>query len=245
MTTPRANRQRGSVRHGRVMGRAYGAMLGALALLASSCMTAAAPVRVDPALTFAAHETHAGLVIDRAPDGRTGLAEPQGGFHLEPVYVLRTGDGHDEQLRVMGPGRVVVERRAAASEASQVGLVEPTWENNAIRLTIRPADGPPIQSGLFRRTDQGAGTSVLSRLDQDRIDLEGAYQATLRAPDGTSVGSFGLIVGKGQPGHVMYEGILPRDIDGGLAAATAAALGSEIAFIEAQTRGVSRKPEER
>ena len=219
-------------------------LTAATLLITAGCIADAAPVRVDSGVTFAAHETHAGLVIDRDTRGGTGLAQPRGGF-FEPVYLVRTQDGDDERLRIESPGRVVVEGRTTASASPEVGRVEPSWENNAIRLTLRPPDGPPIQTGLFRRTDNGAGGSVFTRLDQDRIDLEGSYQAALRTPDGTTVGWFGFVVGKAQPGHVMYEGVLPPAVDTALAVAAAEALGSEIGFIESTTHGVSRAPEER
>ncbi len=223
-------------------------MMGTIAvgaLVAVGCAAKAVPVAVDPSLTFAAHETHAGLVIDRDASGGTAVATPEGGLHLESVYELRAQDGSVQRLRVMSPGHVVVERHPAPSEHAEFGRVDPTWDNNAIRLTIRPADGPALQSGLFRRTDYGAGSAVLTRNDRDRIDLEGAYQAALRTPDGATVGWLGFVIGKGQPGHVMYEAVLPRTIDTGLAAGAATALGSEIAYIEANSHGISRKPQER
>lgn len=224
---------------------AFGPTLILLAFIGASCAADVRPVPVDSGLTFAAHEAHAGLVIDRTARGKTGMARPVGGLHLEPAFVLHTEDGAEEELRVTSPGRVVVERRAAGPDAAEVGRVEPSWEDDAIRLTLRPAAGPALQSGRFHRIDDGAGGSVLTRLDRDRIDLEGTYRATLRAPDGRAVGWLGLAVGGSQPGHVAYEGVLPREVDDGLAAGAAEALGSEIAFIEATGRGTSRKSEER
>jgi hypothetical protein len=239
--------QRHNERHG-VPGRPLGGSLLALALalVGSSCVADTQPVPVDPGLTFAAHEVHAGLVIDRTTHGGTGIATPAAGLHFfEAALVLRTDGTSDRELRITGPGRVVVERRTPEPGPAELGLVEPSWVNNAIRLTLRPADGPPVQSGRFHRVDQDAGLSVLTRNDQDRIDLEGAYRATLRAPDGRDVGWLSLVVGKSQPGHVMYEGVLPPEIDDGMATAAAEALGSEIAYIESTSRGVSRKSEER
>ncbi len=205
-------------------------------------MADATPVPVDRNLTFAAHETHAGLVIDRTAHGGTGIATPHGGF-LHPVSLLRTADAVEE-ITIMSPGRVVVERPTSGHE-TEVGRIEPAWDDNAIKLTIRPAQGPPVQTGRFHRTDSGAGGSVLTRLDRDRLDLEGAYRAALRSADGRDVGWLGLVVGESQPGHVMYEAVLPDGLDDGLAAGAAEALGSEIAYIEATSRGVSREPEER
>lgn len=227
-------------------GRALGGSLLALTLMSVGCVADARPVPVDPELTFAAHEVHAGLVIDRTSHGGTGIATPVAGLHFfEPAFVLRTDGTNDRELRITGPGRVVVEQRAPERGSTELGRIEPSWDNNAIRLTFRPADGAPIQSGRFHRVDHGAGLSVLTRADQDRIDLEGAYRAWLRTPDGRDVGWLSLVVGEAQPGHVMYEGVLPPNIDDGMAAAAAEALGSEIAFIENTSHGVSRKPEER
>lgn len=205
------------------------------------CVGDTQPVAVDPTLTFAAHEVHAGLVIDRTPRGGTGLVTPESGWHWsEPTFVLHEGHGRDKIVRVVSPARVVVRTAGPSTDA---GTVEPSWDNNAIRLTIRPAKGPPIQSDVFRRVNHGAGPSVLTRLDQDTIDLRGAYQASLRTPDGTPVGWIGLIVGEDQPGHVMYQGVLPETVDGGLAAGIAEALSSEVGWIEGHTRSVYRSPE--
>jgi hypothetical protein len=218
----------------------------AVALLATvGCVSYASyamPVPVDDGLTFAAHETHAGLVIDRTQQGWTGVATPHGGF-FHPVAVLHTADTVDA-ITVMGPGNAVVEQQGVGS-SPEVGRIEPSWDNQAIKLTIRPANGPALQTGRFHRTDNLAGDSVLTRLDQDRIDLEGAYRANVRSADGRDVGWLGLVVGKTQPGHVMYEAVLPKGFDDGLAAGAAEALGSEIAYIESTTHGVSRKAVER
>jgi hypothetical protein len=63
----------------------------------------------------------------------------------------------------------------------------------------------------------------------------GAYRATLRTPDGTPVGWFQVKLDDEQPSPVMYEAVLPPQIDEGLAAATAAALGKEVDWIDRHT----------
>jgi len=57
----------------------------------------------------------------------------------------------------------------------------------------------------------------------------------LHAPDGTAVGWLQVLSGGDQPAPVMYQAVLPSDIDEGLAAASAAALGEEIAWIQDHT----------
>jgi hypothetical protein len=57
----------------------------------------------------------------------------------------------------------------------------------------------------------------------------------LRSRDGTPVGWFEMKIGDEQPCPVMYEAVLPAEIDEGLAAATAAALGKEYRWIDQNT----------
>jgi hypothetical protein len=66
-------------------------------------------------------------------------------------------------------------------------------------------------------------------------ELYGAYRAALRSGDGTQVGWLELKIGDEQPSPVMYDAALPSEIDEGLAAATAAALGREYTWIDRHT----------
>lgn len=221
-------------------GRALRMLAGGTLLACTACAGEVRPVPVPPGITFAAHEAHRGLVIDRTPDGATALAAPiRGRSWTEAATVLDGGEDAGAELHTTSPARVEV----TGAPSGEGGRVEPTWRNDAIRLTIRPTRGPVIQSGVFHRLDHGAGPSELTRLAQDSIDVRGAYQAMLRDPNGRSVGWMGVIVGEDQPGHAAYQAVFPGNVDAALAAAATQALGSEIAWIEAHVHDVYRAPE--
>jgi hypothetical protein len=157
----------------------------------------------------------------------------------EPALVIRDGPEKGEALWLKGPGRVTV-RRNVSSDSALIGRIEPSWENNAIRLTIEPAGGRRLRTDVFTREDLGAGTAALSRLAQLSIDVHGTYRATLREAGGRPVGWLRVAVGLHQPAPEMYEGVLPAEVDEGLAAAAAAALDQEIDWIENHAYGVYR-----
>src|SRR5207244_9456212 len=89
------------------------------------------------------------------------------------------------------------------------------------------------------------GAATLGRLDVLSIHLRGTYQAALRGADGVAVGWLRVSVGTSDRGHVIYTAVLPRAVDESLAAATAAALSTEVDWIEQHVHGVSRKPMQR
>ncbi len=119
-----------------------------------------------------------------------------------------------------------------------VGAVEPSWENNAIRLALKPAGHPALRTDRFGREDIGGGMTVLGRTAQLSIEVPGVYRATLRDSDGRVVGWLRVSIGLHQPSPEMYEAVLPPDVDEGLAAASAVALSSEIDWIEDHTYDV-------
>ena len=105
--------------------------------------------------------------------------------------------------------------------------------------------GAPLETDVFARVASQDGASTLSRLDVLSIDLRGTYQAALRGADGVAVGWLRVSVGTSDRGHVIYTAVLPRAVDESLAAATAAALSTEVDWIEQHVHGVSRKPMQR
>jgi hypothetical protein len=216
----------------------------AAALVAASGCAAARSRPVPPDATFAARQTRDGLAIDRMTDGGSAVVVPPGWLHLpgEPTFVLRDRTGERAALWVAEPGRVVV-RRGRTEDAPLLGRVVPSWEDGAIRLRIEPAHGPVVLTDVFARTDGGASPTALSRLARSSAAVRGTYRATLRREDGTPVGWLEVRVGVRQSTFATYDGALPPTIDEPLAAATAVALGSELDWIDAHVRGVSRPPE--
>ena len=199
-----------------------------------------------PETTFAAHAIHAGLQIDRMRGGEPTVLKPSGWFRWpgEPILVMRTDGQHEIGLWLVETGSVVV-RDGVTEDAPVIGRVEPRWDDEAIRLTLWPRTGPPIRGDVFAHTDPGASPSVLARWAADEVQVQGAYDADFHGPDGRTVGWLGVDIGYHQAAFVMYEGYLPPEVDEGLAAATAVALGSEIDWILDHTQRVYDAPEER
>jgi hypothetical protein len=227
------------------------AALLAAGLLGGGCAVAARPIPIDPGLTFAMHIVHGGFVVDRIQNGKTGqngetgMLEPEGGWSAftNPEFDLHL-DGAGGERRLVGVGPVVV-HRGTSDEGPVSGRVEPSWEDQAIRLTLRPASGPPLTSDIFTRIDNGAGMEELTRLAQDSLDLRGSYQAALRDPEGRQVGWLRVHVSPWSSSMAACEGVLPPTVGEGLAVAAAEALGAEVDYIGQHVRGPLRPPERR
>jgi len=217
---------------------ARAACLGVALLLGAAGGVLADPAPPAPGTTFAAHEVHDGLVVDRVAGGEPGLVPRVAGAHWgEPAFVVHQPGG-TATLEVPSTGRVVV-------AGPRQGAIEPTWDDDAIRLSLRSDAAPPLRTDVFRRTGTQAGPSQLTRDVASTVDLRGAYEATVRGSDGRPVGWLRLRLGEDQPGHVQYEAGLPPEVDEAMAVAAVTALGSEVAWIENHTSGVSRAPENR
>src|SRR5581483_1783028 len=125
----------------------------ALAPAVAGCALRPVPVPVDPEATVAAHQEGRTLVVDRLPDGgRVGTVRPASVVRLpgRPDFVVGTDGETLGGLWVVAPATVVA-RRGTGTEDAPVGKIEPTWQDDVIRLTIAPADGPPLRSDPFRR----------------------------------------------------------------------------------------------
>jgi hypothetical protein len=217
-------------------------ILTTLALLVlPGCVRMSRPVSIDPDVNFAAHVEHDQIVLDRVPGGHGGVVEVPGWFHwgTSPSFVV-TSDGQTvADLSLTAPATVQV-RSGGGAGAPVLGAVEPSWEDNAIRLTLRPSGDAILRSDLFARTVTGGGPPVLSRNAQSVIDVRGTYRAALRDAKGGETGWLRVKVTPYAESPRIYDGVLPADVGPGLAAATAVALGSEIDWIEGHTLDVYR-----
>ena len=159
----------------------------------------ARPLSVDPAVSFAAHRVHAGLMIDAMRGGEPALVRSATWLRLpgDATFVLSVGMAEGEGLWVGGPGSVTV-RRTRAPDSPVVGTVAPSWDNNAIRLAIEPVGHSAYRTDVFARED-GGGVSVLSRLAQMSIDVFGTYRAVLRDSAGRPAGWIRVAIGLHQP----------------------------------------------
>jgi hypothetical protein len=203
--------------------------LVALVLALSGCARTLglAPPDFDPKATFAAYRTHDGLAIARVEGGAHGALDAAGWSGLTPTYHLRLGDAAVAELQVPSTAQVVV--RAAGTGAPEGG-VDPSWDDNAIRLSIRQASGARLRTRTFRAAETTSGLSLLTRNAQTTLDLRGTYRSDLR--DGDAIVGW-LQVRVWEPsGRRVYEGVFPQGFPVADAAAAALALDSEIDWIK-------------
>ena len=226
----------------RVTSHAVLGMLAALTAGAASAIGAAEPT-LDRPPTFVAHDVHGGLAVDQMNGGQPAVASAPGWLRLpgQPALVMEDGKRGETALWVTAPATVVV-RKGSSQNAPLDGRVTPSWENESIRLSIEPADGPALKSDVFEREDVGAGPRELTRSALLSSDVEGSYRAVLRTPAGRPVGWLRVRVSTHGAWPVRYEAVLPPEVDEGLALASAEALDSEIDWIEQQSFGAHRGP---
>ena len=205
------------------------------------CVQLSRPVSIDPDVNFAAHVEHDHIVLDRVPGVHGGVVEVPGWFHwsTSPSFVVMSEGKKVADLSLTAPATVQV-RSASGAGASVLGAVEPSWEDIAIRLTLRSSDVSVLRSDVFARTVTGGGPAVLSRSAQLIIDVRGTYRAALRDAKGGETGWLRVKVTPYAESPRIYDGVLPAEVGPGLAAATAVALGSEIEWIENHTVDVYR-----
>ncbi len=213
----------------------------AAGLLGGGCVVAAKPIPVPPGLTFAAHTVHGGLVVDRMQNGDTGVAEPEGGWSslTNPEFDVHF-NGANGDRRLVGTGPIVI-HRGTSDEGPVSGRVEPSWDDQAIRLTLRPANGPPLTSDVFTRIDGGAGMEELTRTRSTRSTCEEPTRRRCGIPrDGRRLASHPR-----RPWSPTYgdrEGVLPPTIGEGMAVAAAETLGTEVDWIGNNVRGTRARP---
>jgi hypothetical protein len=218
---------------------------GLLALALVTVLGGLPPAFADPAVselpTFAAHDVHGGLVVDRMEGQGPAVATAPSWLRMpgQPMLVVKDGDKEVAALWLTAPAEVVV-RKGASTSAALDGRVKPSWENESIRLTIEPANALPLKSDIFAREDLDAGPRELTRRAALSTDVQGSYRALLRTPDGKPVGWLRVRVSPHGRSPVTYEADLPPQIDEGLAVASAEALDSEIDWIRIEAYGVHR-----
>ena len=122
------------------------------------------------------------------------------------------------------------------------GSVEPSWEDNAIRLTLRSGD-VVYRSDLFARTVVGGGPPQLSRTAQTVLEVRGTYRAALRDAKGAEKGWLRVKITSYSQAARIYDGVVPPELGPGVAAAVAVALDSEIDWIESHAIDVYRGAE--
>ena len=180
------------------------------------------------AATFSARETHRGLIVDRA-DGTAGSLVSNGWFRRsgEPTLVYREGGVAVAGVWEAGPGAVVV-RSGTTEKAPVLARIIPSWDDNALRLTIEPAGGMAVRTTVFERAS-GGGAPALNRGTSTWEALKGTYRASLQSAAGGTAGW--LSVDVDAEGATRFSGDLPPTLPPALTAAVAAAVESEVDFI--------------
>jgi len=205
--------------------------LALVPLVAAACRPPRTTLPVDPGVTFAAHRAGDGFVVDRTRDGETGSLDRRGRLD-EPGsadLILRVDAEPRAGLWVVGRTRILV-RDGTSTRTPRAGEILSRWEDGAIRLTLYPRTGAPLETDVFR--GQGTvGEHALSR----GAEPSGTYRATVRDPAGTGVGWLRVDVGSRTLPR-FYDAVLPEPVDDGLAAAAAVALDAELGWI-AEHRG--------
>jgi hypothetical protein len=197
-----------------------------LVALLAGCRTPRTVLPVDPGVTFAAHRVANGFVLDRTRSGETGSLERRGRLHEPdaPDFVLRIGDEPRAGLWVVGRTRVLV-RDSLSNRAPRAAEVLSSWDGGAIRLSLLPEHGGPLQTDPFRG-EGPVGGRVLTRTSSP----SGTYRAIVREADGAEAGWFRVDVGSETLPRV-YDAILPERVDDALAGAAATVLDAELGWI--------------
>jgi hypothetical protein len=185
--------------------------------------------------TFGMHQENRKFVVDQPVSGTPSLVTPASWFRTPggPAWALR-----HEGKTLAGywlDGDAHITARAGLRFTDRLlGGIRPTWDANAIRLRLDPAEGQPVQSDVFTRIDAADGTAF-SRSAQTILDVRGRYQAALRDTQGKQVGWLRLRIGPYGPAPRIYEAALPAGVSDDLAVAAMLALADEIDWIEGHT----------
>jgi hypothetical protein len=217
-----------------------GCALSAVLVLGSCAPHLEAPV-IDPEVDFAAHVDRRGIVVDRMAEYDTAVLVPHGSlFSRGPAFLLQFDDHTIAALWFEDRDHVVV-RKAADPNARVIGEVEEGSQHGAIRLTFNPAEGPGYRTGRFHRVDMFARESgLLGPQVATNLDLRGVYQAQVRDARGKAIGWLRVSIETDRRTPRIYNGVLPEEIDGSLAAAAVELINAEVDDIEHRAVDVHR-----
>ena len=196
-------------------------------------------IPLDSDATFGMHQENGKFVVDRPLSGKPTLLTPATWFRApgSPAWALQEGGQTLAGYWLDGNARVT-SRAGLGSTDTPLGVVRPTWDDNAVRLHLEPTGGEPLQSDVFTRIGSEGGTSAFSRSAQTILDVRGRYEAALRDVQGKQVGWIRLRIGPYGPAPRIYEAALPAGVSQELAAAAVLALTDEIDWIEGHTVNV-------
>jgi hypothetical protein len=182
----------------------------------------------DSGATFAAHVASRGLVIDRMEGGQSGVLELSTTPYDGPQFVLYSEGAPTAALWVHGADTVV--RSAADSAAPAIGRVDASWDERAIRLTLKPEGDGAFSTSMFKRIE-GGGPAALGQPASSTLDLRGVYRADLIDGSGQPAGWIRVQFTHGWSAHRLYDGVLPAALNGPLAVAAVARLDAEVTAV--------------
>ncbi len=200
----------------------------------ASCASAPHTVPVDPRVNFAAHVEHRGLVIDRARGEEPAVVVPAGSLFSEGPNYLLEADGKTLAALWLKDLAHVTVRRTADPASPVIGRVQASWKDGAIRLTLEPADGPPLQTGRFHRVDGPGFPDLLTADFRTLLDERGMYLAEIRDEKGTVTGWLRVRISPFQGARRVYDAVLPAAVSEPLATAAVALVNANLRSSENQ-----------
>jgi len=219
--------------------RAWGHAIAIVVAIAAACVRAPEPLppgSLDPDATFALHAVHGGYAIDRSLGGGGGVVTAVSRGLGASRFVVRDDDGHAVAvIELVAPAAT----RVGTPAGSFVAVVDPSWDDQMVRLAVRIDDGAVVRSGIFTRVDGNAGASAIRRSVPASVDVRGTFRSELRDPGGHVVGW--LQVRSWPPSSPrLFQGALPRGLPVAVGPALAVALASELDWIDDHTLDVYR-----
>jgi hypothetical protein len=197
----------------------------------TGCGLAPHVVPVDPGVNFAAHRESRGLVIDRMAGVHPAVLVPAGWwwFGSGPRFLLRA-DATTLATLWQHSGDFIV-RRGTDQTTATLGWVRAGWDHGAITLALTPTGVAGVNTSMFRRLDGRPAPAALGQHADTIFDVRGVYRADIVDHSGESVGWLRVRIAPDEA-TMIYDGVLPADIDGPLAAAAAARLDVEVGWLE-------------
>jgi len=185
----------------------------------------------DPRINFSAHTASRGVIIDKIDDGQKAVLKPWD-LRTGPQYVLQTAKG-STTAALWASHKTTLVRSTPDPSSPVIGTVDSISEDYAIRFQLKPAGGGTFSTSPFKRIDADSAAALGERTFS-LVDLRGIYQAEISDDAGNPVGWMRVQVGSRFKPARIYEGVLPREINGPLAVAVVARLGATLNGIEAQ-----------